>query len=211
LNTISKNIFKTKNNGADEKSALFLLMDANFQLSDGIILLRRASITDIPQIVEAVHESLPELHPWLDWATEDYDEAAARRWLDHVELAWDHSSSFHFVIIDCASGQFTGICTLDGIDDQARRCNLGYWVRTNRAGQGMASYAVRLAARFAFQTLGLASAEIIIAARNIASQRAAQKAGAQYQGSLSKPVVVRLDAYEAVLYLLNPAHLGLAT
>jgi RimJ/RimL family protein N-acetyltransferase len=185
-------------------------MDANIQLSDNIILLRRAGSTDLPQIIEAVQESLAELHPWLDWATNGYDEAAAQRWLEHVELAWDHSSSFHFVIIDIISSQFTGICTLDGIDHQARRCNIGYWVRTSRAGQGMASRAVRLAATFAFQTLGLASAEIVIAAPNIASQRAAQKAGALFQGRLPKPVVVRTETHEAVLYVLKPANLGIA-
>jgi ribosomal-protein-serine acetyltransferase len=185
-------------------------MDASTQLSDNIILLRRAGRTDLPQILEAVHESLAELHPWLDWATDRYDEAAALRWLEHVELAWDHSSSFHFVIIDIITSQFTGICTLDGIDHQARRCNLGYWVRTSRARQGIASRAVRLAATFAFQKLGLESAEIVIAARNIGSQRAAQKAGALFQGSLPKPVLVRMDAYEAVMYVLKPANLGIA-
>ncbi|MDZ7704323.1 MAG: hypothetical protein U5L04_07575 [Trueperaceae bacterium] len=37
--------------------------------------LRRATLADAPELVVAVRESLPDLAPWLVWATPDYDEA----------------------------------------------------------------------------------------------------------------------------------------
>jgi len=77
-------------------------------------------------------------------------------------------------------------------------------VRSSRAGQGIATRAVRLATRFAFETVGLILVEIVAAVKNEASQRVAQKAGAHYQGSLPKPMVVRTEEHNAVLYLLTP-------
>jgi ribosomal-protein-serine acetyltransferase len=157
-----------------------------------------------------VHESMAELHPWMDWATEAYNEASARNWLEHVQLAWEHASGFQFAITEAASGQYLGNCGVDGISKKYRFSNLSYWVRTSRTGQGIAGRAMRLAARFAFETAGLVRAEIVIAAGNIPSQRAAAKAGAHYEGVLLNRMVVRMDVHDAVMYALTPADFGLA-
>ncbi len=182
-------------------------METNIRLTDWLILLRPPCADDTPAVTAAVRESLAELHPWMDWATDAYDESAARRWLEYAQLAWEHSSGFQFAVTDAAIGQYLGNCGVDGVDEKALSCNLSYWVRTSRAGQGLASRAARLAARFAFETLGLARAEIVIAANNLASQRVACKTGARYQGLMPNRMVVRADVYDAVLYALTPADL----
>jgi ribosomal-protein-serine acetyltransferase len=184
--------------------------NTHIQLTDGLILLRPPRPNDIPALTEAVHESLAELHPWMDWATDAYDEAAAQRWLEFVQQYWEHATGFQFAITDAASGQYLGNCGVDGINPKYRFCNLGYWVRTSRTGQGIASRATRLAAKFAFETADLVRAEIVIATGNLASQRAAQKAGAHYEGILLNRMVVRTEVFDAVMYSLTPADFGLA-
>ena len=184
-------------------------MNTNIQLTDGLVLMRTPQSEDIPAVHAAVRESLAELHPWMDWATDAYNVASTQRWLEFVQLAWLHSSAFQFAIIDPIDGQYIGGCGVDGINEKNRFCNLGYWVRTSRARQGIASHAARLAAKFAFQTIGLIRAEIVIAAGNLASQRAAQKAGAHYEGILKNRMVVRADVYDAVMYSLNPTDFDL--
>jgi RimJ/RimL family protein N-acetyltransferase len=179
-------------------------MYTNLQLTDGPILLRPPQPDDIPAITAAVRESLPELHPWMDWATEAYDETVAGRWLEFAGIAWEHSSAFHFIIVDAKSGEYIGNCGIDGVNQGHRSCNLGYWVRTSRTKQGIASRVAKLAARFAFESVGLIRIEIIIASGNIASQRVAQKAGAHYEGTLPNRVIVRTDVYNAVIYSLTP-------
>ena len=180
-------------------------MNTELQLNDGSILLRPPRADDAPSILASVRESLVELHPWMDWATDAYDEASTQRWLDHSQQAWTNSSAFQFAIIDTATGQFLGGCGVDGIDPKNGTCNLGYWVRTSHTGQGIASRAVRLVARFAFQHVGLLNAEIVIAADNQASQRVAQKAGAHFETILKNHLVVRTDVHDATLYSFTPA------
>jgi ribosomal-protein-serine acetyltransferase len=179
-------------------------MDTNLQLTDGVILLRPPCAGDISALIRAVQASLPELQIWMDWATAAYDEAAAARRLEFTLLAWERSSAFQFFVLDAKTDEFLGSCSIDGIHEKHRFCNLGYWVRTSRTRQGIASRAARLAARFAFETVGLVRAEILIAAGNTASQRAAQKAGAHYEGILHNRMVVREDVYDAVMYFFTP-------
>lgn len=175
-------------------------MPANLQLTDGNLALRPPRSEDAPALTAAVRESLAELQPWLEWATQAYDEASALRWLEFVQLARERAAAFHFAITDAASGEYIGNCGLDGLNPKQRSCNLGYWVRTTRTGQGIASRAARLAARFAFESLGLLRVEIVIANANQASQRAAQKAGARYEGLRSAGLVVRTQVYDAAIY-----------
>ena len=59
------------------------------------------------------------------------------------------------------------------------RGNLGYWVRTSRRGEGIAVRATKLAARYAFENVGLIRVEVVMAVDNSASRRVAEKSGAQ--------------------------------
>ena len=72
-----------------------------------------------------------------------------------------------------------------------RAVNLGYWVRTSRTREGVASAATRLLARFGFEELKLNRVEIIAATGNKASQRVAEKAGATKEGVLRNRIGVR--------------------
>ena len=175
------------------------------ELTDGLVLLRLPRLDDAPALAAAVSESLPELQPWMDWATSAFDEAAARRWLEVVRLGWEHKTAFHFAVTDAKTGQYLGNCGIDGVNPTDRTGNLGYWVRTSRIRQGVASRAAHLAAGFAFDTLGLVRIEIVIASGNLASRRTAEKIGAHYEGARKKPLVVRTALYDAALYSLTAA------
>lgn len=169
-------------------------------IQDELILLRPPAIRDEDAVYGAVRESLAELGPWLDWATEAYDLSATRRWLDYTQAAWEHGSAFPFAIIEKGTQEYIGNCGLDGVNPDKRSCSLSYWVRTSRRGQGIASRAARLAARYAVQVLGLQRIEIVIASGNRASMRTAEKAGARFEGAKENGIFVRNDAHEAVLF-----------
>jgi RimJ/RimL family protein N-acetyltransferase len=82
-------------------------------------------------------------------------------------------------------------------------------VRSSCRGQGIAGRGARLAARFAFEALGLIRVEIVIATGNQASIRVAEKIGAHDEGTLLNRMAVGKSIYDAHMYSLIPSDFGL--
>jgi RimJ/RimL family protein N-acetyltransferase len=101
-----------------------------------------------------------------------------------------------------------GAASLSHIHPVYRFCNLGYWVRTTRRGQGLAARAARLAAQFAFEQVGLIRVEVVIAAGNAASLRVAEKSGARREGVLRERLLVREQIHDAVMFSFVRADFG---
>jgi ribosomal-protein-serine acetyltransferase len=171
------------------------------------ILLRPFRLEDAAQLYCAVHESLKELKPWMSWAIDGYTELTAREYITIARARWEEHSFYAFAIL--RAGELLGACTLSSIHPLYRFCNLGYWVRTSCHGQGIAGQAAQLAARFAFEQLGLIRMEIVIAVGNLASLRVAEKIGAHEEGILLNRIVVGKSIYDAHMYSLVPADFGL--
>jgi ribosomal-protein-serine acetyltransferase len=182
-------------------------MLSSIPLTDGEILLRPFRLEDAAQLYCAVRESLKELKPWMSWATDGYTELTAREYITIARARWEEHSFYAFAIL--RAGELLGACTLSSIHPLYRFCNLGYWVRTSCHGQGVAGRAAQLAARFAFEHLGLIRMEIVIAVGNLASLRVAEKIGAHDEGILLNRIVVGKSIYDAHMYSLVPADFGL--
>ena len=178
------------------------------QLVDADIVLRSFQIEDSVQLHQAVRESLQELKPWMSWATENYTELTAREYIAITRARWEERTLFAFAITQ--NNELLGGCTLSSIHPIYHFCNVGYWVRTGKQGQGIAGRAAKLAARFAFEHVGLIRAEIVIAVGNMASMRVAEKIGAHYEGILLNRMVVGKSIYDAHMYSLLPSDFGLA-
>ena len=175
-------------------------MQATF--SSGGIGLRRYRREDVDALFEAACESAPELSKWMPWCTKEYARTDSEAFVQSRDREWDKGEQYSFVIYDTASGQFLGSVGLNFINRIHQFANLGYWVRTTRTRQGVATMAARLAARFGIGELGFNRIEIVAAAGHVASQRVAKKVGAQCEGVLRKRLVIHGQIHDAVMYSL---------
>ena len=182
-------------------------MPSTLQLIDEDIHLRPFRFTDAAGLYTAVHESLEDLKPWMSWATDDYTEMTAREYITIARARWDEHTFYAFAIT--RADEILGACTLSSIHPIYHFCNLGYWVRTACRGRGIAGRAAKLAARFAFEHLGLIRVEIVIGIGNEASRRVAQKIGAHDEGILLNRMVVGRSIRDAHMYSLLPSDFGL--
>jgi ribosomal-protein-serine acetyltransferase len=180
------------------------------EISDGTILLRPFRLEDVQETFNAVRESLTDLKPWMSWANEDYSLNDTREFIRITRARWQEGTLFAFAMTDANSGLILGGCSLSHIHPVYHLCNLGYWVRSSRRGLGFAGRATLLAARYAFEKVGLVRVEIIIAPENGASLRVAKKVGAHYEGILRNRMVVGQAVYDAVMYSLIPQDFGLS-
>ena len=179
------------------------------EIKDGVILIRPFRLRDAEETYAAVHESLTDLKPWMSWAHDRYSLSDAKEFIRVTRARWEEGTLFAFVITDAKSGSVLGGCSLSHIHPVYHLCNLGYWVRTSRRGEGIAVRATKLAARYAFEKIGLIRVEIVMAVNNKPSQRVAEKAGAHYEGILHNRMVVGREIYDAHMYSLIPQDFGL--
>lgn len=104
-------------------------------------------------------------------------------------------------------GRFLGMCGFSQFNWRHRFANVGYWVRPSQRGRGVTPAAVRLLARFGFETLELNRAEILIDPENLASRRAAEKTGARLEGVLRARIFTRNAPRDALMFSLIPLDL----
>jgi ribosomal-protein-serine acetyltransferase len=181
------------------------------EITDDVILMRPFRFADAEELFAAVRESLTELKPWMSWAHDGYSLQESKDFIRITRARWEDGTLFAFAFTDAKSGSILGGCSLSHIHPVYHLCNLGYWVRTSRRGEGIAVRGTRLAARYAFEKIGLIRVEIVMAVKNMASRRVAEKADAHYEGILHNRMVVGREISDAHMYSLIPQDFGLMT
>jgi RimJ/RimL family protein N-acetyltransferase len=166
-----------------------ILLDFPDSFETERLTIRSPMPGDGAELQAAVAETLDDLRPWMPWAdhvpTVEEDEELVRqaraRFLTREDL-W-------LLLFLKGTHTLVGGSGLHRIDWQVRRFEVGYWVRRRFAGQGYVTEAVRGITRFAFETLGARRVEIHCDARNVRSQRVAQRAGFALEATLRNHMV----------------------
>ncbi|MFT3890233.1 MAG: GNAT family protein [Anaerolineales bacterium] len=184
-------------------------MSLSTSLTDGIVTLRPFRMEDANELCVAARKSLFDLKPWMSWAHDEYSLEEARSFIAITRARWEENTLFAFVITDAKTESVLGGISLSHIHPVYHLCNVGYWVRTSRHGEGIAGRAAKLATRFGFEHAGLVRAEIVIAVENQKSKRVAEKLGAHYEGILLNRMVVGKSVYDAHMYSIIPQDFGL--
>ena len=123
----------------------------------------------------AIRESIAELRPWMPWAegvpTPEASEENCRR----ARLHFLERSDLRLHVFLKDGGTFVGSSGLHRIDWEARKFEIGYWVRTPFSGRGYVTEAVDGITRFAVDHLAARRIEIRCDTRNERSRRVAER------------------------------------
>jgi RimJ/RimL family protein N-acetyltransferase len=111
------------------------------------------------------------------------DEAFARGWVKRYEGGWEDGTRVGFAI-RAHDGDFLGFAAFVDLDLEHREGELGYMVSPAARGRGVATRAVELLTRWAFDELGLLRLELRIDVENRASARVAERTGYVRDGVL---------------------------
>ncbi len=177
------------------------------ELKDGLITLRPYRMADAFEVFIAVEESMASLRPWMPWAYPGYSIADSEGWIKTSMNAWSEGLAYEFAITDSKDGSYLGGCGLNHLDNLNKMANLGYWVRSSRHKEGIASRAATLVARFGLDTLKLNRIEILAAVENSASRRVAEKVGAIREAVLRHRISLPDKVHDAVLFSIVPVDL----
>jgi RimJ/RimL family protein N-acetyltransferase len=151
-------------------------------LTDGTIVLREWTDADVPAIAAACSD--PELARWLDQVPQPYTERDAREYLASTRRGWREVSISSFAIAAAETGEALGSISVHWLDHEQAVGEVGYWVKREARGRGVATSAVLLVSRWALESCGLSRLQLRADVQNEASQRVAEKAGFRREGVL---------------------------
>lgn len=173
-------------------------------LSDGVIALRAWTLDDVDAQLAAFAD--PVFVRFSDWAPDGRDELVER--LDRIEQARESGLGIHLAIAQHGiPSPALGEVSLAGIDVINRRASVGYWLSPDARGRGVASRAVRLLCRWAFDDLGLARLELTCGPDNPGSQGVAERCGFRLEGRLRSHLIFKGGRRDSLVYGLLPEEL----
>lgn len=151
------------------------------ELTDGVIRLRVWGADDAEFVHAAVQD--PEIPRFMGIPPRHTIEGV-RRWLASVPGDFESGMGAAFAIVASDDGGLLGSVGVSRSCDDPAVGELGYWVAAQVRGRGVATRAVGLLTRWAFDALSLARLEITTHEENAASLRVAQKCGFHREGIL---------------------------
>ena len=119
----------------------------------GPIVARRVDAADLPQIMEAIEQSIDELRLWMDWAVEGVPTPESLgSVLSRLHDEFDRDVSWQYSVFEHEADAVVGGCGVTPMSD-GDAVALNYWVRTDRCGRGYATAAVQALTSAAFRSL----------------------------------------------------------
>jgi len=119
------------------------------------------------------------------WSPDELERSAWRHRIGRYREDYAQGTAIAFFIFERGSGKLSGGITLGNIRHGVSQSgHIGYWIGERYAGRGMMTDAVKVLARFSFDTLRLHRIEAACIPENARSIRVLEKAGFRREGLL---------------------------
>lgn len=161
-----------------------LLIEVPDEFETERLLIRSPLRGDGAMLNAAILESLAELRPWMPWATKEPTLDESEENVRRARLKYLERSDLRLHLFDKGTGELVGSSGLHRINWDARKFEIGYWIRTSQSGRGLMTEAVAGIIDFAFGQLQANRVEIRCDARNTRSKRIAERLGFTLEGVL---------------------------
>ncbi len=151
------------------------------------LLLRRWRPSDANALQPVLSANTEHLAPWIPWrVAEPLDAGPLANRLAEFAAAFDATREWRYGLFDARDGTVLGEVSLFPRNasgrvaiDAADHLEIGYWVRADRNGEGLATVAARAARDLAFSIDGISRLTIHCDERNAASAAIPRRLGFQ--------------------------------
>jgi RimJ/RimL family protein N-acetyltransferase len=162
--------------------------DPPYRITTERLTLRCWDPRDAPLAKAAIDESVDHLRPWLPWAQDEPQPLEQKvQLLRRFRGQFDLGQDFLYGIFSPDESEVLGGAGLHTrIDDDA--FEIGYWIRSSRARQGLMTEAVAALTRAGFEIAGAERIEIHVDPENTASLGVPRKLGFREEATLRRRV-----------------------
>jgi RimJ/RimL family protein N-acetyltransferase len=144
-------------------------------LTDGVVALRTWQKADAAELVECI-DGDPEITIWLDQVPQPYRTKDALAYIRGL-------GESAFAVTDAETGRVLGSIGVR-FSETGDVGEIGYWLRADARGRGAITRALRVVSKWAFGRGNVERLQLRADVENMASRRAAEKAGFTLEGVL---------------------------
>ena len=146
---------------------------------------------------QATEASLPELITYMAWAPQASPENS-RAYAERSEKRFNEMLDWGFTLFH--HGEVAGSIALMNYEALFHVAEIGYWIRSDLAGQGFGTEAARAVCEFGFDSIGLHRIELRAWTENPASIRIAEKLGFTREGLLREASWAKAGYQDMYIY-----------
>ena len=162
-----------------------ILLDVPSEVETARLILRTPSYSgDGEAVNKAIKDSIHELRQWLPFAQEIPTLEDTEISLREAHIKFLERESFRFLIFHQNSQEFIGTASLQNVDWDVQKCEVGYWIHTKFSGNGYITEAVGALMKYGTHKLGFRRLEIRCESTNIPSRAIPEKLGFRLEGIL---------------------------
>ncbi|WP_232362684.1 GNAT family N-acetyltransferase [Salinimonas chungwhensis] len=158
----------------------------------GNISVVRLAYKHQDSLCDACRASSGHVRPWLGNSLCPLTPSATRQCIEEMEKKRESGYGITYLLM--GDGVCLGMGIINYIHPLHATANLGYWIRPEACGNGLAVNLCESLAKMAFSQINLHRLELFIEPGNKASMRVAEKLGADKEGLCRKRIFGR-DAY----------------
>ncbi len=146
------------------------------------IYLRPLRGSDAEAVFTAVDSSRPNLDRFMDWSPHTTRVKDAANFIRRSISGRRQGTMFEFGVFDATNDAYIGNCGLENIRRRINSVEIGYWIRSDRHRQGIATESAALVLKFAFAEMRFHRMILRAATDNAGSIRVAEKLGFTFDG-----------------------------
>ncbi len=161
-----------------------LRLDIPAEIKTERMILRIPRLGDGAMIIDTTRASLPELKPWLPWATDDYSVHDSEDWCRRTASKFLLREEAGYILLHRENGRHVGRISCYARDWRVPKFEIGYWLVTAEVGRGYMTEALMSVTEMAFTDMGARRIQIRADAENARSRRVAERAGYELEGIL---------------------------
>ncbi|MBC8366226.1 GNAT family N-acetyltransferase [bacterium] len=139
-------------------------------------------MADASALTQVVQGSVDSLKPFLFWASKDYDLEMARAFVRLTREGREKGRELHLGIFDAQTEEFLGMMGLMHMKAITLGFEIGYWLSSQRQGEGLCTEAARQIILYAFEELDSHRVWLNCDVKNKGSRRVAEKLGMRREG-----------------------------
>lgn len=162
-----------------------ILLNVASEVETARLILRAPSYSgDGEAVNKAIKDSIHELRQWLPFAQEIPTLEDTEISLREAHIKFLERESFRFLIFHMDSKEFIGTVSLQSVDWEVQKCEIGYWIHTKFSGNGYITEAVKALMEYGINELGFQRLEVRCESTNLPSRAIPEKLGFKLEGIL---------------------------